>query len=202
MSTAKSTGMQHFVLNGQRKWVKLHHCGSPGALPDVIVPVHTRVWGFYGSFCQSLYLTWFAQPSLGAGIPCACCTERLLSAGPVAHTWAGLARTTPWCRWRPRRRRLCPPCPGRCPTGPAARATRSPGTAYSTWSASSVHWWRRCLFSCHLVLPVKIKKHHRAACSLGNKEWIWKHLARCWAGLPLGIQYPCAFIQALPSDCS
>lgn len=131
--------------------------------------------------CTSLGLISY---SLEAGMPCEHCAEWLSVLGVpylrAALPWQqGLSGTIPWCHWRSRRTRLSRPCPGDCP---AVGATQSPGTAYSTWSASSVHWWRRCLFSCHLVLPVKIKKHHwgdlTAACLLGN-EWMWKQLTLC-----------------------
>lgn len=153
--------------------------------PDVIVPVQ----------CMRLLciMLWVLVPHLVWSATawkqeCPVNTALNGSQCSVCLTWAalpwqqGLSGTIPWCHWRPRRTQLSRPCPGDCP---AVGATQSPGTAYSTWSASSVHWWRRCLFSCHLVLPAKIKKHHRggltAACLLGN-EWMWKHCAK-WASL-------------------
>lgn len=45
--------MQHFGLNGQKKWVNLHHPDSLGDLPDVLVPVHTRLYEASMDHCVS-----------------------------------------------------------------------------------------------------------------------------------------------------
>lgn len=170
---------KHFGLNGTESgWISTILIHLETFLLSCAC-AHRAVRGFYGSFCQSWSLTWFDQQEC-----CDCCPESLLSAGLsvsyLGRPCRGSIGTIPWCHWRPRHRRLSPPGPGDCPT---VAVTRSLGTAYSTWSASSAHWWTRCLSSCHLVLPVKITEEHSgsltAACWLGSKEWTWKPPTYC-----------------------
>lgn len=75
MHTAKSTKMQHFGLNGQRKWMKLHHSDSLEQSSCLCTPVYEAFMDHSVSPCTSLGLI-----SLETGMLCECGTKGLLSA--------------------------------------------------------------------------------------------------------------------------